>query len=384
MRELNLYKFLQVFKLNIKKIILIVFILDLLLLGYTFIMPQMYKSELSIMPPKGSSSGGALSSFISNIAGSALSFGGMSESKSGLYADILKSKSVTGKVINKLRLDTLSQFSKVNRLDLQGMLASSVEVDVEKSGIIRLVCEMKTDYLASNKDVDFTKNLVKVVTDAFASSLDDVLKEKSNSTAKNSRIYIEGEIAKYNKQLDSVAFLLQNFQETNNVLEIEEQTKAIVQSAIDIGSQIIKAEYELNLAKLQMSPNSEKVNILKEQVELLKSQYTQVQSGGLGSDKFSIPLSKVPDLARQFATLYRDRTILEKVILYLETQKHQEYIQEEKDTPVIEVLDDAYLPFKKSAPQRSLILILGTIIFLAGTSIFVVYKAYKKGALLEN
>ena len=210
------------------------------------------------------------------------------------------------------------------------------------------------------------------------------MKENSNSSAKSSRIYIEGEIAKYSKQLDSVALLLQNFQETNNVLEIEEQTKAIVQSAIDIGSQIIKAEYELNLAKLQMTPNSEKVNILKEQVELLKSQYTQVQSGGLGSDKFSIPLSKVPDLARQFATLYRDRTILEKVILYLETQKHQEYIQEEKDTPVIEVLDEAYLPFKKSAPQRGLILILGTILFLVGTSIYVVYKAYKKGALSEN
>ena len=384
MRELNLYKFLQVFKLNIKKIILIVFILDILLLGYTFIMPQMFKTEIAIMPPSKNSSGGALSSFISNLAGSSLNLGSMGESKSALYADILKSKSVLNKVIDKLKLKKIKKYSKLNSLELQEVLGSSVEIDVEKSGIIRLVCEIKTDYLASNEDIEFTKNLVENIANTFAISLDEVLKENSNSSAKSSRIYIEGEIAKYSKQLDSVALLLQNFQETNNVLEIEEQTKAIVQSAIDIGSQIIKAEYELNLAKLQMTPNSEKVNILKEQVELLKSQYTQVQSGGLGSDKFSIPLSKVPDLARQFATLYRDRTILEKVILYLETQKHQEYIQEEKDTPVIEVLDEAYLPFKKSAPQRGLILILGTILFLVGTSIYVVYKAYKKGALSEN
>ena len=384
MRELNLYKFLQVFKLNIKKIILIVFILDILLLGYTFIMPQMFKTEIAIMPPSKNSSGGALSSFISNLAGSSLNLGSMGESKSALYADILKSKSVLNKVIDKLKLKKIKKYSKLNSLELQEVLGSSVEIDVEKSGIIRLVCEIKTDYLASNEDIEFTKNLVENIANTFAISLEEVLKENSNSSAKSSRIYIEGEIAKYSKQLDSVALLLQNFQETNNVLEIEEQTKAIVQSAIDIGSQIIKAEYELNLAKLQMTPNSEKVNILKEQVELLKSQYTQVQSGGLGSDKFSIPLSKVPDLARQFATLYRDRTILEKVILYLETQKHQEYIQEEKDTPVIEVLDEAYLPFKKSAPQRGLILILGTILFLVGTSIYVVYKAYKKGALSEN
>jgi len=381
MSELNFSKIIQVLKINSKKLILTILILDILLVSYSFIMPQMFKSELVILPPKNSSSGSSLSNFISSLGGAGLSIGGVGESKSGLYADILKSNTVANKVSKRLSLDTLSMFSKFNELELQNLLSSMIETKVDKSGLIRLVCELKTDYLADENEIEFTKNLVKELTDAFGIALDEVLKDKNNSSAKSSRIYIENEIDKYKIKLDSVSVALQKFQEENNILEIEEQTQAIVKNAIDLGSKILEYENELNLAKLQMNPNSSSIKILEDQVVLMKSQYARIQDGGLADDNFSIPLSKVPDLARRFADLYRDREIVEKVLLYLETQRHQEFIQEEKDTPVIEILDYAYKPIKKSAPQRSLMLILGTIIFSIFTSIFFVYRAYKKGSL---
>jgi uncharacterized protein involved in exopolysaccharide biosynthesis len=384
MSELNFSKIIQVLKINSKKLILTILILDILLVSYSFIMPQMFKSELVILPPKNSSSGSSLSNFISSLGGAGLSIGGVGESKSGLYADILKSKTVANKVSKRLSLDTLSMFSKFNELELQNLLSSMIETKVDKSGLIRLVCELKTDYLADENEIEFTKNLVKELTDAFGIALDEVLKDKNNSSAKSSRIYIENEIDKYKIKLDSVSVALQKFQEENNILEIEEQTQAIVKNAIDLGSKILEYENELNLAKLQMNPNSSSIKILEDQVVLMKSQYARIQDGGLADDNFSIPLSKVPDLARRFADLYRDREIVEKVLLYLETQRHQEFIQEEKDTPVIEILDYAYKPIKKSAPQRSLMLILGTIIFSIFTSIFIVYRAYKKGSLEIN
>lgn len=384
MSELNFSKIIQVLKINSKKLVLTILILDILLISYSFIMPQMFKSELVIMPPKNSSSGSTLSNFISSLGGAGLSIGGVGESKSGLFADILKSKTVANKVSKRLSLDTLPMFSKFNELELQNLLSSMIETKVDKSGLIRLVCELKTGYLADENEIEFTKNLVKELTDAFGIALDEVLQDKNNSSAKSSRIYIENEINKYKIKLDSVAVALQKFQEENNVLEIEEQTQAIVKNAIDLGSKILEYENELNLAKLQMNPNSSSIKILEDQVQLMKSQYSRIQDGGLADDNFSIPLSKVPDLARRFADLYRDREIVEKVLLYLETQRHQEFIQEEKDTPVIEILDYAYKPIKKSAPQRSLMLILGTIIFFIFTSIFIVYKAYKKGSLEIN
>lgn len=380
MENSNFINVLKVLRINIKRIVLTIFVLDLLLIAYSFIMPQMFKSELVIMPPQ-NSSGNSLSSFLSSLDGAGISIGGVGESKSALYGDLFKSKSVANKVIKNLKLDTLEQFKELTELELQSIIVSLVEVKVDKSGLIRLNCELKTGYLPEENEIEKTKELVKDITNSFANSLDEVLNEKNSSSAKSSRIYIENEINKYRTKLDSVSLELQKFQEENNILEIEEQTQAIVKNAIEIGSQILEFENELNLTKLQMNPNSSRISILEDQIRLLKEQYSKIQDGGLNEDNFSIPLSKVPDLARRYTDLYRDREIIEKVLLYLETQRHQEFIQEEKDTPIIEVLDYAYKPIKKSAPQRSLMLVLGTIIFSIFTCLYVVFRAYKKGSL---
>lgn len=385
MSVLNLSNVLKVIKLNIKSIVLTIFVLDLLLLSYSYIMPQLYSTELTIMPPKKSNSGGGLSSFLQNLGGGALSIGGIGEDdQSKLFIDILKSRNVTSQIIEKLQIDTLVYFSNLSTFEINNTLSNIIDVKVEKSGLITLKCSMSTSYLADEKEIEFIKKLVKKMTDSFAEALNFTLKEKNNSAAKKSRIYIENEINKYKIKLDSVSINLQEFQETNNILEIEEQTKAVVSQAIEIGSQLIEYENELNLAKLQMNPNSTQISILQKQIDNIKIQANRIQNGGISDDLFSIPLSKVPVLTRKYIDLYRDREVLEKVLLYLETQKHQEEIQEEKDVPIIEILDEAYEPERKSAPKRSLMMIVGTIIFSVFTIIFVILRANKKGSLIIN
>ena len=106
MSELNISNVFKVLKLKLKSLILIIVLLDVILLAYTFIMPQLFTSELSIMPPKNSSSGGGLSSFLQNLGGGALSIGGIGEAdQSKLFGDILKSKTVTKQIVEKLQLD---------------------------------------------------------------------------------------------------------------------------------------------------------------------------------------------------------------------------------------------------------------------------------------
>ena len=383
MSELNISNVFKVLKLKLKSLILIIVLLDVILLAYTFIMPQLFTSELSIMPPKNSSSGGGLSSFLQNLGGGALSIGGIGEAdQSKLFGDILKSKTVTKQIVEKLQLDTLDNFSEFSELALVNTVSNMIEVKVEKSGLLKLKGSFATPYLATEDEIKFAKKLVKELTNSFAEALDFTLKEKNNSAAKQSRMYIENEIKKYRIKLDSVSMNLQMFQEKNNNLEIEEQTKAVVSQAIDIGSQLIKYENELNLAKLQMNSNSNHVSVLQKQIANIKIQAERIQNGGINEDKFSIPLSKVPALTREYLEIFRDREILEKVLMYLETQKHQEEIQEEKDVPIIEVLDYAYEPETKSAPQRTLMMIIGTIFISIFSIVLILFLAYKKGSLI--
>jgi len=66
-------------------------------------------------------------------------------------------------------------------------------------------------------------------------------------------------------------------------------------------------------------------------------------------------------LGSQYADLYRQTKIQEAVYEFLTQQYEMAKIQEEKDLPMVRVMDVAVPPERKSAPMRSLIVLLSVI-----------------------
>ena len=162
------------------------------------------------------------------------------------------------------------------------------------------------------------------------------------------------------------------------MLTIDEQTKAIVSSAVGVGSELAKAQIELSAVQQEYQSTSPMVEAYRQKVNELQAQYNRVQSGGLTStDKFSIPLQKIPVLARKYLNLMRDMKISEQINAYLESQRMQEAMQEARDVPVIQVLDKATAPKHRSSPKRSIMLILTGFSSLSLAMIWVVILAVR-------
>ncbi len=342
------------------KIVISIFSIVALVMGYTLIMPYTYMANSSIMPPE-KASGGSLNSFLQNVSGMIdLSGGGQVDSRSKLMKSILSSRSVAEKIYDKLELKDNILFKENEKQDVIGFIPSLFEVEVEKSGIIMLSGFIATGYLPNDKEKLAAAELSYKLTNVAIDALNEVLVEKNSSTAKNSRIYVENEIRKYKIQLDSVSTELETFQSTNKVLALEEQTTAIVSQVIELNSLLTETKTKLNLAKIQYAENSPQITALQSQVDFLQRQSNELQAGN--NDEFSISLNKVPNLTRKYLELFRDKTILMNVLTYLETQKHQEAIQEEKDIPVVQVLDTAIQPRNKYSPTRGKILFISLFI----------------------
>jgi uncharacterized protein involved in exopolysaccharide biosynthesis len=342
------------------KITISIFVLVALVMGYTFIMPYTYMANSSIMPPE-KTSGGSLNSFLQNVSGMIdLSGGGQVDSRSKLMKSILSSRSVAEKIYDKLELNDNILFKEYEKQDVIGLIPSLFEVEVEKSGIIMLSGFIPTGYLPNDKEKQAAAELSYKLTNVAIDALNEVLVEKNSSTAKNSRMYVENEIRKYKIQLDSVSTELETFQSDNKVLALEEQTTAIVSQVIELNSLLTETKTKLNLAKIQYAENSPQITALQSQVDFLQRQSNELQAGN--NDEFSISLNKVPNLTRKYLELFRDKTILMNVLTYLETQKHQEAIQEEKDIPVVQVLDTAIQPKNKYSPSRGKILFISLFI----------------------
>ena len=382
-KEFTLFNLLQLFKLNIRFVVISIFAFIILLIGLSFIIPQHYVASSSLLPPKKDGGSGGLSSFIQNFTGGGLNLGSIGQSdQSKVFGEIIKSRTVAEYIIDKMQLKKNKSFKGISNENLVGFIVSSLIVDVDKSGLIYVSADVATGYLPSSSEGKQASKFASDMANAAVEGLDIVIRNRSMSSARQSKEYVEKEIERYLIKLDSVETKLEEFQKSNKVLAIDEQTQAIVTQSIELGSQLAKADLEKNLALLEYQPNSPQYQFYSRQHELLSEQYRKVQSGGLTKDEsFSIPLDDVPKLIKEYTTLFRERKIIEQVMLYLETQRHQEAIQEKRDVPVVEVLDKAYPPEDRYSPKRSMMALLGVILSIIFLIIYISFKAFQSGTI---
>jgi len=380
--EMSFFAIVKLLRFNWIKMSTWVIGITLVVIIYSFIMPNTFTAHSSVLPPSKEGQSGGLSSFIQSFAGG-LSIPGVSQSdQSKLFGEILYSRTVVDYIIEKMSLRDLPKFKDMAREDLQKFISRSIEVTVDKTGIIYVGSKYDTGYFPSREEMQKAAELSSGMVNYAVEGLDYVIKNRTMTNARKSREYIQSELVGYKSNLDSIATLIEKFQIENKVIAIDEQTQAIVTQAIEVGTLIVQAELELNLARLQYNTASPQVSFYENQLKLLKEQYSKVQYGGLTpTDAFSISLDKVPTLIKEYTELFRERKIMEQVIVYLETQKHQEAIQENRDVPVIEVLDFAIPAEKRTSPQRSLMFVLSLFLSALFVTIGIVISAYRKGNL---
>lgn len=384
---LSLQTIWKILKNNFKLFFIVVLLSLGLITAITFILPVTYTSTTTIIPPKENSANGGLSGFLQTLSSGGMGLDALSSknSQSKFIGDVLSSKTIMNKLIDSLQLEKNELFLNLNREDIIEILQSNINVEIAKSGLITFTYDSKTKAFSNTSNQQNAAILSAKIANNAVKFLDEVLRNKNISTAKNTKKYIEQQILQYKIRLDSISIVMENFQNENKVISLDDQAKAIVTEAVNAGSDLLKAETELNLANIQFNSNSQYVETLKEQVEFLKKKTNQIQTGGLlENDKYSIPLNQLPKLVREYTDILRSKKIIEQVMLYLETQRHQEGIQAEKDIPVIEQLDKAEVPIRKSAPKRSALIILGFFVSLSIAILVVLINAYLKGKLIEE
>ena len=84
--------------------------------------------------------------------------------------------------------------------------------------------------------------------------------------------------------------------------------------------------------------------------------------------------SEVPDLGLELGRLMRDMEVQNTLYTFLTQQYEEAKIQEAKDTPTVQVLDEAKIPIKKYRPRRALLVVSTFLLILLINVIFVIAK----------
>jgi uncharacterized protein involved in exopolysaccharide biosynthesis len=218
------------------------------------------------------------------------------------------------------------------------------------------------------------------VANACAEELDGVNQEKSVSRAKNSRIYIESQLAVTEKNLAEKTKLLVEFQQKNRAVSLENQMLASIRQVAELKGQIIAKEVQIGVMKQSMKATNPLVIRAQNELNELNRRYNELQYGADAEEKkdqeFYLPFADVPELGLQLAELTRDVSVQETVWELLNQQYYQAKIEEARDTPTVQALDRAIPPERRSFPKRKLMVVVAGLVSFVLSVIFAFIQEY--------
>lgn len=300
----------------------------------------------------------------------------MSGANSQLYAEIIKSRTAAEYVVSKLNLfDYLNAETKE---EASYKLMKLLSIEVTKEGIIEFSVPVSTSLFGRIlSQTDSIRNLSASVSNTYAEALDKINREKLSSKAKKARVYIEVQLKEIKTQLDTSENALMEFQKKNKTISLPEQMKAGIETAAKIKSEMISSEINLGLLTKNLNENNPSIISLRSKHLQLKEQLQKLES--LNQD-ILLSFSDVPTLAAKLSSLVRDVKIYNEVYLMLQQQYFKEKIQENRDLPTVDILDEAIPPEKPSSPRivfSTLLAVVFIFLFSLLISVFQTKEMFK-------
>jgi tyrosine-protein kinase Etk/Wzc len=318
-----------------------------------------YTSVTTLLPPEGQGFGGLnLSNLAESIPFNIPMLAGAS-SQSDLYVAILRSRNVKEGVIKKLNL--MQVYESNNIEETLSTLSNNTKIDKSEEGLIII------------KATDKSRERAASIAKAYVEELDRVNINLRITSARNTREFVGKRVAETEQRLVEAANNIKEFQEQHKTISLEEQTKAAIEADAEIRSEILSQEVQYNVLRRNFDESHGEVKIIKSRLTELKKQLEKIEMGtGLDKEEFLIPFSELPDLGVKFTFLTRDLEVSKMLYKLLMAQYEQSKIEEAKDTPTIQILDNAVPPIKRSKPKRTIMVLLAGFLsfFISGFSIF--------------
>jgi uncharacterized protein involved in exopolysaccharide biosynthesis len=327
------------------------FIVTVAAIIVSLMLDKWYTSTASILPPKKKAGlFGDISGFSSTIKdlSKTLSRLGTTSDEAFNYLAILQSRTASMKVIEKFNLKQVYKIPEDKPYEnVIEALKNNVDFNVEDEGNITINVTDKSPQRAAD------------IANYYVDLLNEISIELNTREAKSHREFIEKRFNKLIYDIKAKEDSLKIFSKNYNVYGIEEQVKSIIKTAVDLRSKTEEKKIQLDIYKLSHDETSPL--IIQTQLELneLQKKSKELQIGSeIKSSMLFVPFKDIPDVGMNYVRLIRDYEVQNKLLEFLLPIYEQAKIDEQKDIPVVLVLDKAIPAEKKTYPKRMIIVLI--------------------------
>ncbi len=335
-------------------------------LAISLLTAPIFTARTSLLPPGSQQQSGSAAALaaLGSLGGLAGGFSG-TKTTDELYVALMRSDTVLRALDSRFKLQVhykVETFVALRKVALKRVRIASDK----KTGVISVeVDDPKAAFAAE-------------LANGYVAELSGVLSRLAVSEAQQRRVFFESQLAAVNEKLALAETRMRELQERSGMIVLDKQSEAIISGAARVKSLI--AEREVTLRVLRTTATDQNYDVLRIESELKgwRAELARLESaqGGGSRNGLDMPVGKIPaaaiDNVRARRELKLQELLLESVVRQLEMAR----LDEAKEGPLLQSIDQAVPPDFKSKPSRAMIAVGGTLAGLLGVVVFVLVRAF--------
>ena len=305
-----------------------------LALGVTMLIAPTFTASTSFLPPQqGQSSAASALASLGSLAGLAGGAAGTRNS-ADQYVALMQSVTVTNRLIDRFNL--LKTYDLPLRVDARGELAKNVRIAIgKKDGLITVEVDDKNAQLAAD------------IANRYIDELRQITSTLAVTEAQQRRAFFEGQLQQSQGRLVQAQQTLQASGFNPGALKAE--PKAAAEAYAKLRAEATATEVRLQTLRGSLADNTPEVRQQQNALAALREQLARTEQ--------ATDTTGSPDYIGKYRDFKYQETLFELYARQFELAR----VDESREGALIQVVDLAQVPEKKTKPKRAIIAVVTTV-----------------------
>lgn len=310
--------------------------------GISLMMPNSYTATTRILPPQQNQSAavamlGQLSAQFSGLAGGALGI----KNPNDLYMGMLRSRTIADKMID--RFDLRKVYDRETYHDTRKTLESRTAVASGRDGIIIVEVEDRDPKRAA------------ALANGYVEELYGLTQTLAVTEASQRRLFFERQLDQARRNLAGAEVAARKGLEHGGIVKVDDQGRAMVETTARLRGQIAVKEIQIGAMRAFAAESNPDLRQAQHELAAMRRELGKIEGTDSAGDS-GAGAGKTEGMEN--LRLLRDVKYYETIFELLARQFEIAKIDEARDTALIQVLDKAVEPERKSGPKRAFIVVL--------------------------
>ena len=283
------------------------------------------------------------------------------KSPNDMYVAMLKSETVENAMVQRYGLQ--QEYRTKYLSDARASFEHNAAINGSgKDGLIRISITDRDPHRAAE------------LANGYVQQFQILSEQLAITEAAQRRLFFQKQLEQAKDQLVNAEEALKKTEHDTGLISVDSQSRALVETAASLQGRIIAQEVAVQGMQSYATGQNEQLKQAQLELDSLRGQLAKLSGIQGTSNDFIVPKGKLPDVGLEYVRKFRDVKYYETIFETLAKQFEMAKLDEAKEGALVQVVDFAVPPEKRSFPKRTQLVFLSALsgVFVGSIAVFLI------------